>query len=130
MARYIRNVSRTVFADLDPDAALKLSYSLLQYPNEAALAEIPTRGLSSDYVIRETKRAAANAGARMKIYPGIDVDIPTGPNEKKTTPDDVYGAVKGALESGAHGVILSRKYSEMRLDNLKAAGRAVRDLAK
>jgi hypothetical protein len=81
-------------------------------------------------VIRETKRAAANAGARMKIYPGIDVDIPTGPNEKKTTPDDVYGAVKGALESGAHGVILSRKYSEMRLDNLKAAGRAVRDLAK
>jgi hypothetical protein len=43
MARYIRNVSRTVFADLDPDAALKLSYSLLQYPNEAALAEIPTR---------------------------------------------------------------------------------------
>jgi hypothetical protein len=130
MARYIRNVSRTVFADLDPETALKLSYSLLQYPNEAPLAEIPTRGLSSDYVIRETKRAAANAGPRMQIYPGIDVDIPTGVNEKKTTPDDVSAAVKGALEAGAHGVILSRKYSEMRLDNLRAAGRAVRDLAK
>ena len=26
---------------------------------------------------------------------------------------------------GAHGIILSRKYSEMRLDNLRAAGRAI-----
>jgi len=130
MARYVRNVSRTVFADLTPDAALQLSYSLLQYPNEASLAAIPTKGLSSDYVARETKRAVASAGAKMKIYPGIDIDIPTGTNEKKTTPDDVYGAVKGALDGGAHGVILSRKYSEMRLDNLRAAGKAVRDAAK
>ena len=127
MARYIRNMSRTVWADLTPEAALQLSYSLQQYPNEAPLADIPAKGLSSDYVMRETKRAVASAGPRMKIWPGIDVDVPTGANEKKTTPDDVYGAVKAALDGGAHGVILSRKYSEMRLDNLRAAGRAVRD---
>ena len=33
-----------------------------------------------------------------------------------------------AAWAGAHGIILSRKYSEMKLDNLRAAGRAVRDL--
>lgn len=127
MARYIRNVTRTVFADLTPEAALQLSYALLQYPDEAPLADIPTRGLSADYVRRETARAVASAGARMKIWPGIDVDIPTGANEKHTTPDDVHAAVKAAFDGGAHGVILSRKYSEMRLDNLRAAGRAVRE---
>jgi len=36
--------------------------------------------------------------------------------------------VKATFEAGAHGIILSRKYSEMRLDNLRAAGHAVREL--
>jgi hypothetical protein len=64
----------------------------------------------------------------MKIWPGIDVDIPTAPTSKKTAPDDVYQAVKAAFEGGAHGVLLSRKYSEMRLDNIRGAGRAIREL--
>jgi hypothetical protein len=62
----------------------------------------------------------------MRILPGIDVDIPPGEKEKRTQPDDVYQAVKAALDAGAHGVILSRKYSEMRMDNLRAAGKAIR----
>ena len=64
----------------------------------------------------------------MKIWPGIDVDIPTAATSKKTQPSDVYDAVKAAFAGGAHGVLLSRKYSEMRLDNIRAAGRAVREL--
>ena len=32
-----------------------------------------------------------------------------------------------ALKGGADGIILSRKYSEMRLENLAAAGRAFRE---
>jgi hypothetical protein len=36
--------------------------------------------------------------------------------------------LEAAFDGGAHGVLLSRKYSEMRLANLRAAGRAVRDL--
>lgn len=46
------------------------------------------------------------------------------------TPEDVYQAVKATFEGGAHGIILSRKYSEMRLDNLRAAGRAIREVVK
>src|SRR5947208_1055802 len=86
------------------------------------------QGLSADYVLRETKRAVAGVGPRVKIWPGIDIDIPTGPAEKKTQPEDVYQAVRAAFQGGAHGVLLSRKYSEMKLANIRAAGRAVREL--
>jgi hypothetical protein len=40
----------------------------------------------------------------------------------------VYHAVKAAFQGGARGVLLSRKYSEMKLANLRAAGRAVHEL--
>jgi hypothetical protein len=127
LARYVRNVNATLFADLTPEETLRFVYRVQQYPNERALDRIAQEGLSADYVRRETARAVAGAPG-LKIWPGIDIDIPTGANEKKTQPDDVYQAVRAAFEAGAHGVILSRKYSEMRLDNLRAAGRAVRDL--
>ena len=126
MARYISNVDRTIFADLTPELTQQLTYAILQYGHEPAVAELKTAGLTSDYVARETRRAVIGAGSQMKIYPGIDLDVPTAETEKRTQPDDVYQAVRAALGAGAHGVILSRKYSEMRLDNLRAAGRAVR----
>ena len=77
---------------------------------------------------RETKRAIAGAGPTLKIWPGIDIDIPDAATSKKSQPDDVSAAVKAAFDGGAHGVLLSRKYSEMRLANLRGAGRAIRDL--
>ena len=80
--------------------------------------------------MRETQARVAGAGGKIKIWPGIDIDIPTGENEKKTTPEDVYQAVKAAFQGGADGMLLSRKYSEMRLDNLRAAGRAAREAAR
>ena len=128
LARYVRNVNATLFADLTPEETLQFIYRVQQYSNEKPLDRIAQEGLSADYVRRETARAVAGAAPGLKIWPGIDIDIPTGANEKKTQPDDVYQAVKAAFEAGAHGVILSRKYSEMRLDNLRAAGRAVREL--
>jgi hypothetical protein len=128
LARYVRNVNATLFADLTPEETLQLVYRVQQYPHEKPLDRIAQEGLSADYVRRETARAVAGTPPGVKIWPGIDVDVPTGANEKKTQPDDVYRAVKAAFEAGAHGVILSRKYSEMRLDNLRGAGRAVREL--
>jgi len=128
LARYVKNVSATLFADFTPEETLQLVYRIQQYPREKALDRIAQEGLSADYVRRETSRAVAGAPPGLKIWPGIEIDIPTGPEEKKTQPDDVYQAVKATFEAGAHGIILSRKYSEMRLDNLRAAGRAVREL--
>jgi len=129
MARYIRNVNATIFADLTPDQTTELTYRLQQYGDEAPLDKLPTAGLSADYVLRETRRAVAGVRGTTKIWPGIEIDIPTGENEKHTSPEDVYLAVNATFEGGAHGIILSRKYSEMRLDNLRAAGRAIRESA-
>ncbi len=125
MASYAESVSGTIFADFSPEEVLRLTYRIQNY-EEKSLAEIQRAGLSSDYVFRETGRALAGVGDKVKIYPGIDIDIPTGRDEKKTQPEDVREAVKAASRAGAHGVILSRKYSEMQLRNLRAAGEAVR----
>ena len=96
----------------------------MQQYRDVPLEELAAKGLGPDYVLRETKRAVASAVPKMKVWPGIDVDIPTAARSKKTTPDDVYLSVKAAFEGGAHRVLLSRKYSEMRLDNIGGAGRS------
>src|SRR5262249_19129450 len=100
---------------------------LLGYGKEAALGDLAGAGLSADYVARETKRALAGVQGKCRVLPGIDIGIPTGPRSRKASPDDTNAATRAALRAGADGVILSRKYSELRLANLQAAGRAVRN---
>ncbi len=126
-AQFIKNVGSTVFRDVPKEELMRFNNHLLNYGNEAGLDELATAGLSPDYVERETRRALAGVNGACKIYPGIDIGIPTGRNSRKASPDDTYAAVAAALKGGADGVILSRKYSEMRLANLAAAGRAVRE---
>ena len=80
-------------------------------------------------MFRESKRAMDGAaGTKMLIWPGIDIDIPTADNQSKSTPEGTREAVAAAFRAGAPGVILSRKYSEMKLANLSGAGDAVREL--
>jgi hypothetical protein len=102
---------------------------LLGYQYEASLENLPTSGMSAEYVGRETRRALAEVNGAIPIYPGIDIDIPTGLKEKRTQPADVKAAVLAAFRAGAPGVVLSRKYAEMKLTNLAAAGEALRQLA-
>ncbi len=125
--RFIDNVGSTVFRDVPKDELLRFNNHLLGYGDEAGLEALPGAGLSPDYIARETKRALQGVEGRCRIIPGIDIGIPTGSESRKATPEDTYAAVAAALKAGADGVVLSRKYSEMRLDNLAAAGRAVRD---
>ena len=154
MTRYVDTVHSTIWQDSPAESVLEMYYNILGYNGEAPLGKLSTTGFSSDYVYRETKRALADVQlARVPmpglsadfvappskreipgvpqeilIYPGIDIDIPTAKGEKQTQPDDVRGAMKAAFSAGAPGVILSRKYSEMKLDNLSGAGAALKDL--
>jgi hypothetical protein len=128
-AQYIRNVNSTVFRDLTGDEVLDLHYRLLGYEHEPSLEKLPTSGMSAEYVAHETRRAIAEVNGAIPIYPGIDVDIPTGLNEKRTEPTDVKAAVLAAFRAGAPGVVLSRKYAEMKLTNLAGAGEALRELS-
>ena len=126
-ANFIRNIGSTVFRDVPREELLRFNNHLLNYGEEAKLDELAAAGLSPDYVARETQRALAGVQGKCRILPGIDIGIPTGKNSRQASPDDTYAATLAALKAGAHGVILSRKYSEMRLANLAAAGRAVRE---
>lgn len=128
LGNYINSVSRTIFGDVPKEEILDFHYRVLNY-KERGLEQIPFTGLSADYVQRETKRAMDGvAGTKTLIWPGIDIDIPTGANESKSTPQGTKAAVLAALRAGAHGVLLSRKYSEMRLANLSGAGEAIQEL--
>ena len=128
MALYVDNIGSTLYGDLSKQGLIDLNYALMGF-KERSYDQIPRTGLSADYVYRETKRALEDvAGTRTLIWPGIDIDIPTQHENSKSTPQAVKEAVLAAFHAGAPGVILSRKYSEMRLANLSGAGEAIRGL--
>ena len=129
MASYINSVSQTIYGDIPKQELLMdFEYNVMNL-HERSYEEIPYTGLSSDYVYRETKRAIDGAaGTKTLIWPGLDIDIPTGRNQSKSTPQGTKDAVLAAFKAGAPGVILSRKYSEMKLANLSGAGEAVKEL--
>jgi hypothetical protein len=128
MAHYIDNVSASIYADIPKQELLDFHYRVLDF-KERGLDEIPYTGFSSDSVYRETSRArAALQGAKTQLWPGIDVDIPTDENNSKCTPFGTRNAVAAAFKGGADGVLISRKYSEMKLANLKAVGAALKEL--
>jgi hypothetical protein len=87
---------------------------------------LPTAGMPAEYVYRETKRSLDDVEGKCKIYPGIDIDIPTSKGEKETNPEDVHAAI-AAPACRRRRRDPFPQYSEMRLANLEGAGRAVRE---
>ena len=128
MALYVDNIGSTLYGDLTKQQLTEFTYEVMNF-KERSYDEIPYTGLSADYVYRETKRALEGvAGTKTQIWAGIDIDIPTEINHSRRSPQNVKDAVAAAFHAGAPGVILSRKYSEMKLTNLSGAGDAVREL--
>ncbi|MCL5745212.1 MAG: hypothetical protein M1541_15015 [Acidobacteria bacterium] len=128
MASYIESAHGTVLADMSKQQALDFEYRVMNF-QEQPLERIPSTGFSSDYVFREARRAMEGAaGTKTLIWPGIDIDIPTPANASKSTPEGTRQAVLAAFRAGAPGVLLSRKYSEMKLANLSGAGEAIKTL--
>jgi len=132
MAAYLQSLSRGIFRDATPQDFLALYYKMMDY-KEAPFDQLASVGLSPDYVAEETRRALAAVGGEVKIYPGIDIDVPTlsanpKPTDKKTKPEDVSRALRAAFGAGADGVVLSREYVEMWLANLTAAGDTLREI--
>jgi hypothetical protein len=127
LATFLERLSATVFHDARPQDFLGFYYKLMNYQG-ATYEALPTAGLPADYVAEETKRAIAGVAGQVKIYPGIDIDVPTNRTDKRTTPDDVRRSTRAAFDAGADGVVLSREYVEMWLANLSAAGDTLREI--
>jgi hypothetical protein len=127
LAGYLDRLSQTVFHDATPEEFLPFFYKIMNY-KEGPYDQLHLSGLTADYVAKETKRAVEGVQGTVKIYPGIDIDVPTALTDKRTKPDDVRQAVRAAIGAGADGVVLSREYVEMWLANLSAAGDTLREV--
>jgi hypothetical protein len=128
MATYMDSVTKTIYRDLPMDEALEFEYRVMNY-HESSHDRLPYAGLSADYVYRETRRCLEDvAGTHTEIWPGIDMGIPIGEDYSKVTPDSVKEVIRAAYRGGAQGLVLSRKYSETTLANLRAAGEVLREL--
>lgn len=135
---WIRGLARALFGDAAPEEVYPVLLAILGQA-EGPLDQLGDAGLSADYVRRETARAVQSNEGRCAIYAGIDVDIPVtvgatveghgadlGPS--RSSSEQVTGAVQAAFSGGAGGVVLSRKYAEMRLAHLSAVGEALNRL--
>jgi hypothetical protein len=127
---YLPRFQKTILGELSLEQSLDLYYALFGYDKnvEPKLDELNTKGFSPDYVYRETKRCKGSAEGKTKIYPGIGFDVPSGNNTMPGNPETVYECVRKAFAAGADGIVVSREYEEMRAANLKAVGRAMREL--
>lgn len=122
---YVHNLQSILFRDLEPEQVLQMTYGMMGLSGEPPLDTLALQGLSGASVGVETRRAVADVGGRIPIYPGIDVDVPTPLDAKRTRPEDVRDATAAALEAGASGIVLSRKYAEMNLRNIAGAKQAL-----
>ncbi len=126
---YLDRFQRTILSELSLEQSLDLYYAFFGYDKnvEPRVDELAKKGFSPDYVYRETKRSVASANGKARIYSGIGFDVPGSPPDD---PETIYQATMRAFEAGARGIVVSREYEEMRVPNLKAVGRAVREMSK
>lgn len=127
MAGFIERLCSTIFADARPEELTPVYYKMMGY-DEAPYDELAAKGLSVDYIACETKRAIADTGHSIQIYPSVDINVPVQPGWKQTTPEGVKAEVRAAFGAGGDGVVLAREYTEMWLANLAAAGEATREI--
>ncbi|HZL42163.1 MAG TPA: twin-arginine translocation signal domain-containing protein [Verrucomicrobiae bacterium] len=127
---FVKGAHESVYGDLPPEEILELLCRQLHY-DEAPFDKLAATGLSADYVERETRRAVeAVAGSATQIWPGVEIDVPADAGMGHCTPESVGRAVKSAFRGGAHGIILSRNYMEMKPENLSGAGEALRAVSE
>jgi hypothetical protein len=129
---YIRALCKGVYRGIDEQTVYDLHRQALGYGSEEACVfdDLPGRGFSSEYVRRESARTVAAVAGKAKVYPGIDVDVAAPEHVIRSTPESVGESLAAALEAGADGVVISRKYSEMLVENLDGIGHALRALGR
>jgi hypothetical protein len=126
---YLRRFQNTILSEISLEQSLALYYDFMGYDKnvEPSVENLRRQGFSPDYVYRETRRSVASANGKTRIYAGIGFDVPGSPPED---PEKIYQATLGAFKAGAGGIVVSREYEEMRVPNLRAVGRAVREAVK
>jgi hypothetical protein len=124
---FIDGMTQNVLGDFSREEAMRVLYRMLNY-QEAPYGEVMQKGLSPDYVMRETRRCVDDVGTKIDVWPGIDIDVPVPEGAGHCTADSVKAACIAAFKGGATGLVLSRNYSEMNPEHLAGAGKALDEL--
>ncbi len=134
---FLAEFGKSLLADLSQPQALDLYYAVfgLDPHQEPALEALLEGGFSPDYVYRETQRCVTGAAGRADVYPGIGLNIPfhrqnAPPRSHPSNPAGVAAATRKAFEAGAKGIVVCREYQEMQLPNLRAVGRALKEIPR
>jgi len=127
----IRKLTQAFFPDKDLQRAYQAINTVLGW-NEQELENMPVNGMDYDYIRRDTQSYIKNTCGEVPIYPGIGLDMPSGPMGQPgyhpTEPEQVKKALFAAAEAGAKGVVLSRQFAEMQHKNIAAAGEALKEI--
>jgi hypothetical protein len=127
-AEFAKSWQRGILADATPDGAYNALATILGLDDFIApLEDAPMAGFTPDYVKRWTENLIADTGGRCKVYPGIGVGVGDGGKSKAITPEEVRAAVHAGFDGGAHGVLISRNYSEATLAGLEAVGQVLEE---
>lgn len=137
---YLERLHKSILREISLEQSLELFYDVMGYDKtvEPKLAELGGVGMSPDYVYKMTRQIVDGVKGQIPVYAGIGFDVPWGGltwDEMKWgrfagDPEKVYQSVLRAFEAGASGIVVSRAYDEMRMENLKAVGRALGDVNK
>lgn len=137
---HLERLKQGPLAELSLAQSLELFYALRGYDPKAepALEDLDRRGLSADYVAKETRRIVEVVQGKCAVVPGIGVDVPDNiarppgvpASAVRSSSAGLRAGVTQAFVAGATGIVISREYDEMRVENLRAIGDALRDLGK
>ncbi len=120
-----------------PDRPLEKAYSAMNTIlgwQEVPFDKLPEKSLGMDYIRRSTKSYLEYLKHEIPVYPGIGIDMPSGPaghpGYHPTRPDELQDAIRTTWQCGAQGVVLSRVFGEMKHQNLVAAGEVIREIRR
>jgi hypothetical protein len=119
----VRRYTQALFQDRSAESAYRAFCTMLGWEEEGPYDELPTRGMSLDYVRRDVEMAVEAVRDEVPIYPGIGINIPAP--TLTSTPESVAAAIAAAHAGGARGIMLTRNYLEQQRENLIAAGEAI-----
>ena len=125
---YVDNVGSTLYGDLPKQSLLDFHYRVMGFKEAQLRPDSPHRTLRRLRLPRNQTRPG-----RRRRHEDADLARHRHRYSDRSQQQQVHsakrqGAVSAAFRAGAPGVLLSRKYSEMRLANLSGAGDAIREL--